>query len=168
MAGMKIAQDGGDFIFTSLLITLGKDWVALMARILIIDDEKQQLMLRASIMRAHGYEVVAAFSGRQAMELSQQQHFDLVITDWLMPEMTGLDISRRLKTLHPEIRIILLTGWGSIVNHAEIRANGIDCLLSKPCDVEKLIAQAEEILSLSGERPFPINAATARSENHSW
>jgi phosphoserine phosphatase RsbU/P len=139
-----------------------------MARILIVDDEKQQLMLRASIMRAHGFDVITAQSGMEAIELCEQQQFDLVITDWLMPEMTGLDISRCLKTIQPKTRIILLTGWGSIANLKEINSNGIDCLLNKPCDVEKLIAQAEEILSHKEERALPLSAAPAITENRSW
>jgi CheY-like chemotaxis protein len=120
-----------------------------MARILLVDDEKQQLMLRATILQAQGYEVVATMSGAEAVAQFQQQHFDLVITDWLMPAMTGLDISQQLKSYRPNTPIILLTGWGSLIEADQLNACGVDALLSKPCDADKLILKVKDVLSLS-------------------
>lgn len=117
-----------------------------MAKLLIIDDEKQQLMLRAAILQAHGFEVEIAQTGNEAMSLFHQQDFDLVITDWLMPVMTGIDISRKMKLYRPNIPIILLTGWGNLFNKENIRDNPVDHLLSKPCDAEKLIEKVKLIL----------------------
>lgn len=120
-----------------------------MARILIIDDEKQQLMLRATILRARGYEVETSSIGSEALALFRQQPFDIVITDWMMPSMTGLDITRQIKSLSGQTAIIMLTGWGSIIEGNEPYKEGVDCLLSKPCDVEKLIATIEKLLARS-------------------
>src|SRR5262249_40773264 len=104
-----------------------------MARILIIDDEKQQLMLRAAILQSQGYEVEVAMNGEEAITLCIKHQFDLVITDWLMPTMTGLDITRQIKSNYPTTSIIMLTGWGNLISEESAHTQGIDYLLSKPC-----------------------------------
>jgi two-component system response regulator YesN len=89
---------------------------------------------------------VATDNGAEAIELFSQEDFDLVITDLLMPAMTGLDIARRLKLVNEKIPIILLAGWGRFLNSELLKAEGIDHLLAKPCNSEQLLGLIREIL----------------------
>ncbi|MEW6730501.1 MAG: response regulator [Acidobacteriota bacterium] len=117
-----------------------------MARILMIDDEKTQLMLRATILRAHGYEVETAYSGAEAITLFAQQPFELVITDYMMPAMTGFDLARQLKNTAPSISIIMLTGWETFLSEDDSRRRDVDHILSKPCDTKTLIGLIESLV----------------------
>ena len=117
-----------------------------MARILVIDDEKLQLMLRATLLEGAGYEVVALQNGEEAVAAFLEKPFDLVITDWLMPAITGLDIARELKSLDPSLPIILLTGLNMLLEERDPRRQNLDLILPKPCDAEVLIKAVERTL----------------------
>src|SRR5207249_3857711 len=106
--------------------------VSEMSRILVIDDEKMQLMLRAALLEAIGHEVVAFQNGVEAVAAFQQEPFDLVITDWLMPSMTGLDIACQLKRFNPSVPIIMLTGLDKFLDERDPRRQDIDLVLPKP------------------------------------
>jgi CheY-like chemotaxis protein len=110
-----------------------------MSRILIVDDEKMQLVLRAALLEACGYKVVAVQNGVEAVAVFKQQSFDLVITDWLMPNMTGLDVARELKNYNPDVPIIMLTGWDKLLDVSDPRRRDVDMVLPKPCDAEMLL-----------------------------
>ena len=79
--------------------------------ILCIDDNEQSLSIRKFMLETRGYRVLAAASGREALEMFQQAGtVDLVLTDLLMPEMDGAEVIRVLKELAPEIPMILVSG----------------------------------------------------------
>ena len=114
---------------------------------MIIDDEKLQLTLRTALLESRGHEVVALQDGKEAIETFLRQSIDLVISDLLMPTITGLDLARQLKSHNPSIPIILLTGWGKLLGDKDSQHHSVDYILSKPCEPECLIAAVEECLN---------------------
>ena len=72
-------------------------------RILIADDEPNQLELLSYNLEAAGFEVLRASDGRQAMEMVEENHPDLAIIDWMMPHMSGIDVCRTLRS-RPETK----------------------------------------------------------------
>jgi CheY-like chemotaxis protein len=79
--------------------------------ILCIDDNEQSLSIRKFMLETRGYRVLAATSGREALDLFQQAGtVDLVLTDLVMPEMDGAELIRVLKELAPEVPMILVSG----------------------------------------------------------
>jgi two-component system, OmpR family, response regulator CpxR len=78
--------------------------------ILCIDDSEQSLSIRKFMLETRGYRVLAAGSGREALDLFQQGSIDLVLTDLVMPEMDGAELIRVLKQLSPETPMILISG----------------------------------------------------------
>ena len=79
--------------------------------ILCVDDNEQSLSIRKFMLETRGYRVLAATSGREAIELFQQAGtVDLVLTDLVMPEMDGAEVIRVLKELAPETPMILISG----------------------------------------------------------
>jgi len=92
-----------------------------------VDDEDNALVLRRGILERAGYEVLIALSGKQALELLAAHKVDLVLSDYVMPKVSGGKLAREIKTLNPHLPVIILTGI------QEIPADSIhaDLLISK-------------------------------------
>src|SRR5690242_19363078 len=88
-------------------------------RILCVDDEESPLFLSRKVLEKSGYEVWTATSARQALALMAQEHIDLVVTDQLMPEVTGTELAKAVKASHPSIPVVLLSGVNDIPSGAE-------------------------------------------------
>lgn len=97
------------------------------AVILCVDDEEIPRMLRKLILQKQGYEVVPASSGKEAMELMATRHFDLVLTDQMMPGITGTELTKRVKATTPQMPVIIISG----VNEIPADASYADRFISK-------------------------------------
>jgi CheY-like chemotaxis protein len=82
-------------------------------RVLLVDDEKEFLDSIADRFEIKGFEVQKASSGPAAIELARKHHFDAAVVDLKMPEMDGLVTITKLKEQQPELKTILLTGFGN-------------------------------------------------------
>ncbi len=109
--------------------------------ILLVDDEKILLELGKVMLERFGYSVTTCGSSLDALEIFQNHPdaFDLLITDQTMPNMTGVDLSRRLLQLRPKLPIVLCTGYSSIVSEERANLLGIKGFALKPL-VQKDIA----------------------------
>ena len=121
-------------------------------QILIVDDDFALTVLENTVARM-GYKAVAARDGREAMEILRRTEIRLVITDWDMPNMNGLELCRsiRREDLSGYVYIIMLTGREGAKQRMEGLCTGADDFLSKPLDPEELLVclkQAERILTL--------------------
>jgi two-component system response regulator SaeR len=87
--------------------------------ILCVDDEETPLFLRKKVLEKQGYEVYTATSARQALAVVDEHPVDLVVTDQLMPEISGTELARMLKRRDPAVRIVLLSGVNDIPGGAE-------------------------------------------------
>jgi DNA-binding NtrC family response regulator len=88
-----------------------------MAKLLIVDDEKNIRQTVARFLESCNYQVATADSGRQALELmSKCGEFDLVLSDWRMAEMNGLELLKNIKQKFPDTVVILMTAYGTIDN----------------------------------------------------
>ncbi|HXU16836.1 MAG TPA: response regulator transcription factor [Terriglobales bacterium] len=79
--------------------------------ILCVDDEIPGLFLRKMVLEAHGYRVVTASTGQEAFTFAESMHFDAVILDFNMPEISGGEIAERLRRELPHLKIIMLSGY---------------------------------------------------------
>jgi DNA-binding response OmpR family regulator len=80
-------------------------------KIMVVDDEKNILMLYKSEMEDEGYEVVTANSGREALEVFDKEKPDLVTLDIMMPDIDGIQVLRQLKQKNPNVPVIMLTAY---------------------------------------------------------
>ncbi len=80
-------------------------------KIMVVDDEKNILMLYQSELEDEGYEVVAANSGKEALELFDREKPDLVTLDIMMPDIDGIQVLRQLKEKNPNVPVIMLTAY---------------------------------------------------------
>lgn len=102
-------------------------------RILVVDDDAgARTAVADALLDFGGYTVEEAVSGKEALEIFRRQPLDLVITDFNMPGMTGIELARQILSERPEIGIILLTGYVPDLVAREAREVGIAAVFSKP------------------------------------
>ncbi|MCB0716905.1 MAG: sigma-54-dependent Fis family transcriptional regulator, partial [Bacteroidetes bacterium] len=122
--------------------------------VLLIDDEQAQRISLERFLKRRGYVVHAAASGEEALDIVQRETIDLVITDFRMPGLTGLDVLERVKELNPDIEVVVLTAYGNVDDAVAIMKQGAYDYLSKPVDLEELdalIGRVREKRSLVAE-----------------
>jgi len=109
-------------------------------KILFVDDEQKLIHVAEEMLADLGYKVTSVSSGKQALELIQvyPEHFDLIITDQTMPEMTGKELAVEIKKAGFKIPIILCTGYSSKITKEEISRYGIAAYCTKPISLSKL------------------------------
>ncbi|AFZ58646.1 SpoIIE family protein phosphatase [Anabaena cylindrica FACHB-243] len=119
-------------------------------KILVIDDDRIIQIVLKQTLQGQGYEVILASSGTQGVEQAYQHHPALIICDWQMDEMDGLEVCRIIKS-EPSLSttfFILLTARTAIADRVEGLDNGADDFLSKPIDVSELKARVRAGLRL--------------------
>ncbi len=118
-------------------------------RILIVDDEALILLSWENSLRSAGYDVKTAINGSKAMEIAHNQKPDIVITDLIMPEMNGVELCKRIKTLSPETEVVLLSGHPEAINKYQqdfINAGGRETILSKPLSINEMINTVDTLM----------------------
>ena len=119
--------------------------------ILVADDESHILNVVSLKLRNAGFRVVTARDGQEAFELAQQERPDLVITDYHMPQLSGLELCRKLKQ-DPQtsaIPAIMLTARGYHLEPHDTEQSGVLRMLSKPFSPRALLATVNEVLQLA-------------------
>lgn len=108
------------------------------ARVLVVDDDVDVCEALGQMLSGMGYEVRSAYGGREALHLAQQEHFDLVLTDLGMPDLSGREVAAKLRGLDSDTRVVLITGWGLQLDPQKLAQEGIDAVLAKPFGKEEL------------------------------
>jgi len=106
--------------------------------LLVVDDEPQMLIAINETLRRRGYSITTAGSGIEALRRLKEKYFQLVITDMRMPEVSGLDLLRKVKNLAPQTPVILLTAYGTVQNAVEAMRDGAYDYLLKPFSSDSL------------------------------
>ena len=114
--------------------------------ILGVDDEKIPRALRSLILQKKGYRVVEVASGKEALELLTDGVFHLVLSDQMMPGMTGTELAKAIKSIRPAMPFILISG----VNEVPPDANYADRFISKVGGPDLLFKTIAEVLSAYG------------------
>lgn len=109
------------------------------AKILIVDDEVSTTKLMQGFLQKKGYQIQIKHNPEEALQLANEEEFDLVITDYRMPQMTGLDLINKIREVDPVIPFIMITAYGSIETAVEIIKSGASEYLTKPIDLEELL-----------------------------
>ncbi len=107
-------------------------------RILVVDDDKNMAKTLVKILLTKGYSAATAYTGEEAMNLVQKDHFDCVLSDIKMPEMTGVELFKELQGYSPDLPIILMTAYVHSELLTESVANGVVAVLNKPLDYDLL------------------------------
>ena len=114
--------------------------------ILCVDDEETPRTLRKLILQKQGYHVVTAASGAEALELLNRMKINLVLSDQMMPGMTGTELTKSVKAMRPAMPVILISG----VNEIPEDASYADRFISKIGGPELLFKTVLEVLTAYG------------------
>jgi two-component system alkaline phosphatase synthesis response regulator PhoP len=120
-------------------------------KILVADDESHILHVVSLKLRNAGFNVLTARDGQEALEMAQQEQPDLIITDYHMPQLSGLELCQRLKQ-DPRtngIPAIMLTARGYHLEPHDTQESGILRMLSKPFSPRQLLTTVNEVLAIA-------------------
>jgi len=109
------------------------------AKILIVDDEVSTTKLMQGFLQKKGYKIQIKHDPEEAFELVNEEEFDLLITDYRMPKMNGLELINKVREVDPVIPFIMMTAYGNIETAVEIIKSGASEYLTKPIDLEELL-----------------------------
>jgi two-component system response regulator RegX3 len=127
------------------------------ARILLVDDEHSIQTLLSYPLRKEGYEVVQATDGRQALDRFEEQPFDLVVLDLMLPKIDGLEVCRRLRS-RSSVPIIMLTAKSEEIDKVVGLELGADDYVTKPFSSRELVARMRAVLRRRGDQDEPASS----------
>jgi CheY-like chemotaxis protein len=125
--------------------------------ILCVDDEDNPLVLRKLVLEKAGYEVLTAHSAEEALQVMDSQSIDLVVSDHLMPGLTGVELAQAVKARHPKTPIILISGVNDIPPDADLA----DAFISKIEGPDKLCREVAAALNAAFLRHRAASSETS-------
>jgi DNA-binding NtrC family response regulator len=93
-----------------------------MKTILFVDDHEVLARLSCEILETQGYRAVSAYNAADALDKFKREKFDILVTDFRMDGMNGLDLAKQVHTTHPDIPVIMITGYGYIDGGKDVKA----------------------------------------------
>jgi CheY-like chemotaxis protein len=114
--------------------------------ILVVDDEPTVCKAIQMMLKYYGHDVQVAHDGAAALALFEAAQFDLVITDYLMPEMKGDELVTRIKKRRPAQRIVMVTAFAEDFLSLGKPTGGVDLVLNKPFSLEELRAAITKVM----------------------
>ena len=107
-------------------------------RILLVDDDKNTANGLTKILLQDGYDASCAFTGTEALNLIETEHFNIIITDMKLPDISGLSIIEKAKKRDNDITVVMITAFSSVQNAIDAMKKGADDYLTKPVNIDEL------------------------------
>jgi two-component system OmpR family response regulator len=120
------------------------------SRILVVDDEPSIVDAVATALRYEGFEVDEATTGREALAAVARAEPDLVVLDWMLPDIEGIEVGRRLREQGFKTAILFLTAKDAVENKVDALRAGGDDYVTKPFSLAEVVARAQAILRRTG------------------
>ena len=133
-----------------------------MAKVLIVEDDEGISDFVNLELKHEGYETAVADTGRKALELFEQQNPDLILLDIMLPELSGLEVLRRIRKTS-DVSVILLTARGETYDKVNGLNAGADDYLPKPFEIEELLARMSAVLRRSGKKTSDVQLLKNRA-----
>ena len=120
-----------------------------MTQIMLVDDDKELLEIYDKIFKLNGFDVISCENGDKALAALAKNQISVVISDIIMPKMSGIELLREIKKRNPQTEVIMLTAEGSISGAVEAVKEGAFSYLVKPAEVDDLISNIKKAAELS-------------------
>jgi two-component system, OmpR family, response regulator len=120
------------------------------SRILVVDDEPSIVDAVATALRYEGFEVDEATTGREALAAVARAEPDLVVLDWMLPDIEGIEVGRRLREQGFKTAILFLTAKDAVENKVDALRAGGDDYVTKPFSLAEVVARTQAILRRTG------------------
>jgi CheY-like chemotaxis protein len=131
-------------------------------KVLVVEDDVQLQVLAARVLQTYGYDPHVAPDGKEAQRLAAEDPPDLVLMDLALPDLDGIEVTRRLKAANPELVIIAVSAHAMASDRERARAAGCDGFLTKPYQIDQLIDVVRRAL---GETA-PVDAPPPESNSN--
>ena len=141
-----------------------------MTKILVCEDERDLNRFVCLFLRNAGYEAVAAFDGQEALDKMECEHFDLVLTDIMMPKMDGYELCESIRSFEKELPIIFMTAKDDKVSKLTAYSIGVDDYVEKPFDMDILLMKISAVLrrsKISNDKSLTVGNLTMNNEERS-
>ena len=119
-----------------------------MKAILFVDDHEVLARLSCEILEMQGYRAVSAYSAQDALEKFRREKFDILVTDFRMDGMNGLELARKIHATSPEVPVIIVTGYGHVDGGKDVK----DCLAKE----QMFPALLDKIKTYLGDEKRPV------------
>jgi len=129
------------------------------ANILVIDDDENILDVVEDMLEFLNHKVTTAISGEEGIDKFKANDYDLVITDLGMPDISGWDVTQMCKSLKPGIPVLMISGWGNQINDEMIAQCGLDGVMAKPFEIDKIKTVIQNILAAKKHVPSDTSAS---------
>lgn len=116
-------------------------------RVLVVDDEPMIVSLLSTVLQEKGWDVTGARSGTDGIDQLDRARFDVILTDLVMPGDSGIDLLRAAKEIHPDVEVILMTGYATADTAIEAMRNGAFHYIMKPLKPEEVVNLVEKAYS---------------------
>jgi len=117
-----------------------------LARIIVVDDDESIRKVLATIFEENGYTVDTAENGKQAIEKTEKNFYNLGLFDIRLPDIEGTELMAKVKDTTPRMRKIIVTGYPSLPNAVEALNKGADAYILKPFDMDRVLQTIKEQL----------------------
>jgi len=141
---LPVALGGRETVVSHDIIKPGKP-----ARILVIDDEDTVREVLEKMLSQVNHQVTVAKSGEEGVRLFGEKKFDIVLTDLGMPGMSGWEVCKSIKKIKSSTPVGMITGWGLEVDESRKEESGLDFIITKPFDFNKIIRLVSEKVEFS-------------------
>ena len=122
--------------------------------VLVVDDEDLVRKFVERVLREAGYRTAVAADGPEALEVAAKlESFDVLVTDVMMPQMTGDELARRVRVSAPHIKVLYLTGFSDLLFKEKVTLWADEAFLDKPCSVNGLLQAVSLLLFGRFEAP---------------
>ncbi len=118
-----------------------------METILVVDDEKNYLVVLEALLGSEGYEMITALDAKKAIAAAGAADLDLIITDMKMPGMSGMELLEKIKSMNPDLPVIMMTAFGTIEMAVEAMRKGAYDYIQKPFENEQLKLTVKKALN---------------------
>ena len=118
-----------------------------MIRILLAEDDDAMRQYLARALERSGYEVTSVDRGTDALPLLEQDRFDLLLTDIVMPVMDGIELAQHAAKIAPDMRVMFITGFAAVALNPDSKAPKDAKVLSKPFHLRDLVNEVEKMLA---------------------
>jgi two-component system, OmpR family, response regulator len=126
-------------------------------RILVVDDEPSIVDAVATALRYEGYDVEEATTGREALDAVARHEPDLVVLDWMLPDIEGIEVGRRMRARGFKTAVLFLTAKDGTENKVEALRAGGDDYVTKPFSLAEIVARTQAILRrTAGDLPGEV------------
>jgi CheY-like chemotaxis protein len=118
-----------------------------MAKILVVDDELDMCQIISDILKEGGHSVDSSYNGEDALMKIKKNHYDLIVLDYILNEMSGLMVLEKALQMIPSLKVMMISAFGDKSIKARARELGVSDFLDKPFDIKRFVQAVQDILN---------------------